>query len=342
MFSKTIAGSQLSALRPRRPPSLRVALPRPRPFTQNSRLLLTTRNSLRPQLPYLSQPHLARRPSPFDQQVLRLLSTETKRYVKDQVWLATRWTAIGWTFFILASISYFGIQIEIDERKNPTPAEWTFWTKHFVRKARAAREDSEAIGIIDWAVVGSKYLGALRRLEGETDGKGVKEQADGEGIIIPDVGKAGLDITEKSWEWRAGYFEAIMGCGEAAEHLTEMVLDKTRNICYPKEVVIGPSNPDPRPPAPYMGAAPLEENTVKAFEAPETVYMRVLTGKGFTTKQRLDAAWRYAAWLQHSGLNDSAEEMFMWALDIAKEPLPAPEAVLDPKTLTVKIGRAHV
>lgn len=238
--------------------------------------------------------------------------------------------------FILASISYFGIQIEIDERKNPTPSEWTFWTKHFVRKARAAKEDSERIGIIDWAVVGSKYLAAVRRLEGETDGKGVKEQAGGEGIIIPDVGKAGLDISEMSWEWRAGYFEAIMGCGEAAEHLVDMVLDKSRNICYPREVVIGPSNPDPRPPAPYMGAAPLEENTVDAFEAPETFYMKVLTGQGFTTKQRLEAAWKYAAWLQHTGLNDSAEEMFMWALDIAKAPLPAPDAVLDPKTLVVR------
>jgi hypothetical protein len=336
MFSSTIAGSRIPVLRPRRPPSVQGLLPRPRPFTQNTKLLLLTRHNLRPQLPYLSQPHFARRPSPFDQQILRLLSTETKTYVKDQAWLAFRWTAIGWTFLVLAGISYFGIQIEIDERKNPTPAEWSFWTKNCMRGARAAKEDRGGIGIIDWAMVGSSYLGALERLESGKDGEGVKEQADGEGIIIPDVGKAGPDVTEKSWEWRAGYFEAIMGCAEAAEHLNDMVLDTTRGYVYPKEIVIGPSNPDPRPPAPYMGAAPLEENTKRAFEPPETFYMRILTSTGFSTKQRMEAAWKYATWLEHTGLNESAEEMYRWGIDIAKSALPAPDAVLDPKTLVVR------
>lgn len=311
-------------------------MPRPRPFTQHTKLLLLARHTIRPQLPYLSQPHFIRRPSPFDQQVLRLLSTETKRYVKDQAWLAARWTAIGWTFLILAGISYFGIQIEIDERKNPTPSEWTFWTKNYVRAARADKEDRGGVGIVDWAMVGSAYHGALLRLEGEQDGKGLVEQADGEGIDIPDVGRAGLDITEKSWEWRAGYFEVIMGCAEAAQHLDDMVLDTTRDFVYPKEIVIGPSNPDPRPPAPYMGAAPLEENTTKAFDTPESFYMRVLTGKGFSTKQRLEASWKFAAWLEHSGLIDSAEEMYKWGIDIAKSAVPAPDAVLDPKTLVIR------
>jgi len=268
--------------------------------------------------------------------VLRLLSTETKSYVREQTWLAVRWTAIGWTFIVLAGIAYFGITIVIDENRNPTPAEWSFWTKNCVRGARAAKEDRGATGIIDWAIVGASYLGALERLESGKDGEGAKQQADGEGIIIPDVGKAGLDVTEKSWEWRSGYFEAIIGCAEAAEHMNDMVLDTTRGIVYPKEIVIGPSNPDPRPPAPYMGAAPLEENTKKAFDAPETFYMKILTSKGFTTKQRLEAAWKFATWLEHTGLNDSAEEMYKWAIDIAKSALPAPDAVLDPATLTVR------
>ena len=166
MFSSNLARARIPVLRPRRPPSVNDILPRPRPFTQNTKLLLVTRHNLRPQLPYLSQPYAIRRLSPFDQQILRLLSTETKRYVKDQVWLATRWTAIGWAFVILAGISYFGIQIEIDERKNPTPAEWTFWTKNCVRGARAAKEDRGGVGIVDWAIVGANYLGALERLEG--------------------------------------------------------------------------------------------------------------------------------------------------------------------------------
>jgi hypothetical protein len=336
MFSSNLARARIPVLRPRRPPSVNGILPRPRPFTQNTKLLLVTRHNLRPQLPYLSQPYAIRRLSPFDQQILRLLSTETKRYVKDQVWLATRWTAIGWAFIILAGISYFGIQIEIDERKNPTPAEWSFWTKNCVRGARAAKEDRGGTGIVDWAIVGSNYLGALERLESGKDGKGAVEQADGEGIDIPDVGKAGLDVTEKSWEWRAGYVEVIMGCAEAAEHLNDMVLDITRGFVFPKEIVVGPSNPDPRPPAPYMGAAPLEENVKRAFDAPETFYMRILTGKGFSTKERLEAAWKFATWLEHTGLTDSAEEMYKWGIDIAKAATPAPDAVLDPKTLVVR------
>lgn len=264
--------------------------------------------------------------------MLRLLSTETKRYVKDQTWLALRWTAIGWTFLVLAGISMFGIQIELDERKNPTPTEWTFWTKHYLRSARGSKEDRAGVGIVDWARVASSYLNALGRLEGEQDGKDVMEQADGEGIVIPDVGKAGMDISGKSWEWRSGYFEVIMGCAEAAEHLNDMVLDTTRGFVYPKEIVIGPSNPDPRPPARYMGAPPLEENVTRAMEAPETFYMRVLTGKGFTTKQRLEAAWRYGTWLETSGLDESAGEMYKWAVDIAKSAMSNPDSILDPKT----------
>lgn len=336
MLSRTAAGSRIPILRPRRPPSATGILPRPRLFTQNSKLLLLTRHTPRPQLPYLSQPRIAYRLSPLDQQVLRLLSTETKRYVKEQTVLAARWTLIGWTFLVLAGISYFGIQIEIDERNNPTPGDWTFWTRNLVRGARSFREARGGIGIIDWAKVGSSYLQALQRLEGEKDGKGLQQQADGEGITIADLGEAGLDISSKSWEWRAGYFEVLMGCAEAAERLDDMVLDTVRRLVYPKEVVVGPSNPDPRPPAPYMGAAPLEENTTKAFDAPESFYMRVLTGKGFTTKQRLEAAWKFAAWLEETGLNESAEEMYKWGVDIAKAAVPTPDAVLDPKTLVLK------
>ncbi|KAM0718206.1 hypothetical protein Q7P37_006538 [Cladosporium fusiforme] len=332
MLSRIAPGSRIPALRPRRPPSANGVLPRPRPFTQHSKLQLLARHSIRPQLPYLSQPHISRRLSPLDQQVLRLLSTETKRYVIDQSWLAARWTAIAWTFAVLAGIAFFGIQIELDERRNPTPAEWTFWTRNYVRGARFNKEGRDGVGIVDWARVGSDYLKALLRLESATDGKDLVDQVDGEGIVIPDVGKAGLDISGKSWEWRAGYFEVLMGCAEAAERMSDMVLDTTRGYVYPKEIVIGPSNPDPRPPAPYMGAAPLEENVTKAFDAPESFYMRVLTGKGFTTKQRLEAAWKYAAWLETSGLDESAEEMYKWAVDIAKSNLSNPDSILDPKT----------
>lgn len=324
-------------MRPRRPPSANSILPGPRPFTQNTKLQLLTRQSLRPQLPYLSQPHITRRLSPLDQQVLRLLSTETKSYVKEQTWLAFRWTVIGWTIFFLGSISWLGIQMELEEHKNPTPAEWSFWTKVYMRGARNEREDRDGIGMVIWHDVGLSYLAALKRLSsGEPDGKDVIEQADGEGIVIPDVGKAGPDISAKSWQWRSGYFECLMGCAEAAEHLTDYVEDTTNHRAYPKEVVIGPSNPDPRPPPRWMGEPPLEENCVKAYDAPETFYMRVLTGKGFTTKQRLEAAWKYATWLEKSDLNESAAEMYKWAVDIAKSSVSDPDSIVDSQTFLLK------
>jgi len=130
----------------------------------------------------------------------------------------------------------------------------------------------------------------------------------------------------------------LMGCAEAAEQLEDCVVETTRRLVYPKELVIGPSNPDPRPIAPNMGPAPLEENTAPAFAPPESFYMRILTCRGFTTKQRLEAAWKYAAWLEFRGLNDSAEEMYLWALDIAKNVFPEPNAVIDGKSAVLKVG----
>ena len=230
--------------------------------------------------------------------------------------------------------------IERDERKEPTPGEWRFFTRHALRSARAFRGMGEksGSGFVDWARVGSDLRSCLERLEDvKGDGKGLVEPADGEAILIPEVGKAGFDISAKSYEWRTGYFEVIMGCATAAEHLDGQVLDTTRNIVFPKEVMVGPSNPDPRPVPPYMAAAPREENCEAPFEKPETFYMKVLTGQGFTTKQRMDAAFGYANWLEYKGLNDSATEMYRWSLDIAKSALAVPaDAVLDGQSAVIK------
>ncbi|KAI7502674.1 hypothetical protein KC347_g8868 [Hortaea werneckii] len=319
--------TRIPHLRPLRPPS---SAPRPRAFTQSRPDHLLNRSS-RPQLPYLSQP------SPFrpsqgtllgpNPHLARLLSTESRTYVREQVYLAAKWTGIIWTFLVLGGIAYVGIQIEMDERRQPTPDEWSFSTRWHMRVVRAhlrAGEQGGGGGYVDWAAVGSACRKILRSLEdAEKDGKGIGALGDdGEGLLIPDVGKGGLDVSAKSWPWRAGYFEVIMSCAAAAEHLDGMVLDKTRNMVFPREVVIGPSNPDPRPVPPYMAAAPKEEDCGRPFEPPETYYMRVLTSLGFTTKQKLDAAMAYANWLEFKGTPGAAEEMYRWAVDIAKAGLP--------------------
>ncbi|TKA80054.1 hypothetical protein B0A55_01770 [Friedmanniomyces simplex] len=304
-------------------------------------LLLAQRTSFRPQLPYLAQPVLRTNggflgPNP---QLARLISTENRRYVSEQLYLAAKWIAISLVFLILGGMAYLGILIEVEERRAPTPSELSFWVRWSLRSARAQRREGEdGQGSVDWAAVGSMLRRCLAKMDDRAkDGKGVTEVEEG-GIVIEGVGKAGLDISEKSWPWQSSYYEVLMGCATAAEHLDGTALDKTRSLVFPREVVIGPSNPDPRPLPAYMPAAPKEEDCVAPFDPPETYYMRILTTRGFTTRQKLDAALYYDNWLEFKGLHDSAEEIYRWGVDIAKSGLPtttAPDSLIDAKTSPV-------
>ncbi|GME65390.1 hypothetical protein GTA08_BOTSDO02188 [Neofusicoccum parvum] len=338
--------------RPLRPPSsalLQQHVPRPRPFTHNSQLLLLISPSVgpRPQLPFLhpasaSNPSLLRHRARAGQwQLARLLTTERKQYIKEQVWLAGKWTVFLWTSVGLLFIAAFGVQNEVFERRTPSPPEWSVISRMNYRSARA-QENPEfwPSGMTDWASTGSMYRGLLERLEDtNVDGAGLKEQDEG-GILVPGVGKAGLDVSAKSEAWRRGYHDVLMGCARAAEHLDGWVEDTTRRICFPPDVVIGPSNPRPRPCPPYAHEAPREENCVPAFAGPETYYVKVLTTAGFSTLQRLDAALAYADWLDFKGLPSSAAEMHAWALDIATAAIPNAHEAIDPATGVIRDGPA--
>jgi hypothetical protein len=289
-------------LRPFRPPNS------PRPFTQNT---LTSRS--RPQLPFLSTSN--RRP------IARFLTTERKQWIKNETWQAVRYTGYLWTFSILSLVIAFGVQQEWLERKFPTPDDWSFVTRKDFRSARWDEDhDSDTTGppLVDWARTGGSYRRLLGRLEDPNlDGAGLQEQGDDEGgILVAGVGKTGSDISAKSEPWRRGYFEVLMGCARAAEHLDGWVRDKIRNVAFPGNVVIGPSNPNPRPVPPNAKSPPNEEDCEAAFEAPEVFYLRALTTKGFTEKQKLEAALAYANWLDYKGTPGAAEEMYKWALDI--------------------------
>lgn len=346
MLFKRLAQSRILLVRPLRPPNLPRKAPSPRLFTQNTQLLLIAHRTSRPQLPYLNQPVFRFQPTLLgpNPQLARLLSTETRQYIREQVYLAAKWTAIAWTFVALFGIAYVGYAIEIDERKDPTPNEWRFWTRLALRGARVTQREGARVGFVNWAVVGSEYKACLENLENTSkDGKGVCSIEGGE-TLIPEVGRVGFDISAKSWPWRACYYEVIMGSATVAEHLDGMVLDRTRRIIFPKEFVIGPSNPDPRPLPAHSKVAPLEENCERPYAPPETFYMRILTSKGFTTTQKLNAALGYASWLEYKGLNESAKEMYKWGLDIAKAGLPTtmdPAVVIDNRTSVLKDDAAH-
>ncbi|TAQ89732.1 hypothetical protein B7494_g1920 [Chlorociboria aeruginascens] len=287
-------------LRPFRPPNA------PRPFTQNT---LTTRPP-RPQLPFLSPPNR--------RQIARFLTTERKQWIKEEVWQATKYTGAIWATIALCLVTSFGVQEEWMERKFPTPPEWSWFTRKEHRSSRFHEWDgNDGEALIDWAMAGDGYRKVLKRLENPSiDGADLEDQDDG-GILVEGVGRTGFDLSKKSEEWRRGYYEALMGAARAAEHLDGWVRDRTRNLAFPANVMIGPSNPDPRPIKPGSEPPPREEDCEKAFEPPQTYYMRVLTTQGFTEKQRMDAALGYAVWLDYKQAPSSALEMYKWAMDIA-------------------------
>jgi hypothetical protein len=358
MFSRRLAAPRIPAFRPLRPPNVCPPPPPPggpppappqplggaRRFARNTQLLLVAPRTTRPQLPYLSQPAFRVQNGGFlgpNPQLARLLSTETRKYVVEQTYLAAKWTAIIWTFLFLGGLAWAGCNAEMEERRQPTPSEWSLWSRLRLQVIREAIRNGNKDGMggvfVDWGGVGSTLQVLLSRLEDHNvDGKGVEDiQSRQDGEPLEGVG---MDISSKSWPWRSGYFDVAMMCATAAERLEGYVVDTTRGKTYSNDVVVGPSNPDPRP-MPINKPPPKEEDCVPAAPPPETFYMRVLAGKGFTTRQKLEAALAYANWLEFRGRKDKAEEVYKWGVDIALKALDTPtpaEKVIDRNAFVLK------
>ena len=258
-------------------------------------------------------------------QLSRLITTERKLYFKDQIWKGAKYTVYGWAGLLLVSAMTFGFQSEVAERRYPSPSEWSFKSRMSYRQAKTAENpDPNSTGLVDWSYVGQVYRLLIERLEdSKIDGEGLQPILKDEGdIYVAGLGKTGFDISAKSEPWRRGYHICLMGAAKAAENRDGWMRDTTRNIVFPPEVVVGPSNPRPKPVPFGAKAAPLEENCVPVFEPAETFYMKILMTHGFTSRQRLDAALAYADWLDFKGLSTTAEDMYDWGLDIAMGALP--------------------
>ncbi len=259
------------------------------------------------------------------------------------MWLAGKYMVVGWTGLFLLMVMAFGIQNERMERQFPSPREWTWISRMNYRSARS-HEDPEANGqgFINWAGSGNMYRQLMQRLEDPAiDGQGLSEQEEG-GILVAGVGKTGANLETKSYAWKRGYYETLMGAARAAEHLDGWVKDETRNAPFPPEVVIGPSNPNPKPVPPGALSPPLEENCSPAFEPPETYYMKILTTRGFSTRDKLHAALAYADWLDFKGLPESAEEMYRWGIDIANSGAQSDLPVVDSSTGVIRADATNV
>ena len=322
------------------PGNIKLQWPSLRCFSQNSQLLIISPPPLRPQLPFLHGTSSLRVPgvlthSQFHLQITRLLTTKGRKHYTDQIVLGAKWAAYIWAAFGLFCIMKFGVENEWLERLYPSPHEWTWISRWLFRNNHGQKNGFQnETGIIDWANVSSSWMHLVYRLEHPTiDGKDLQPRAREGDAITDGVSKMGLDISSMSEPWRRGYYEALFGSAQAAEHLDTWVLDKTRNLAFPPEVVIGPSNPRPKPVPFGTHNAPLEENCEPADESPEVYYMKILTTRGFSSRQRLDAALAFADWLDFKGRHSSAEDIYDWALDIAMAGLPiGVNNVVDMKT----------
>lgn len=236
----------------------------------------------------------------------------------------------------------FGVVQNFGAFMYPAPDEWSMITSYRYRQAflqelyDVDNNGGERRALhTDWGKVGDKHLLTLARLEDQDgDGKGIVKQDEGENSV-DGVVQLGYDITAKSEEWRRGYFDVLMGCGRAAEHMDEHVRDVTRNLVFAANTVIGPSNPYHRPVKHWQKHAPKEGDCVTAFDPPEKYYLRILTTSGFNEKQRLDAALAYASWLDYKKTPIAAEEMYNWALEIAlstQTQFAGVQPIVDPKT----------
>ncbi|KAG9201778.1 hypothetical protein G6514_005394 [Epicoccum nigrum] len=312
---------QSSNVRPAETPCLRqFSYKHPRQF------LVGHGGSSRPQLPFLypTGQHLS------SGQIARLfsISANHKKFIKETAKLSVRYSILIFLVSSCVSIAGMGILSEQQERAFPSPHEWSLITRFRFRRGKwwMVPENNEDEGFPNWARVYDELDQALSRLEDpDTDGAGLAEQEEG-GILVPGVGKAGFDITAKSEEWRQGYFEVLIGMAAAAERLDGWVTDKWRRNVWAPEFVDSKSNPRPKSVLPGMPEVPDEDNRVAASDTPESFYMKIITTKGFTTRQRVTAALGYADWLSFKKLPDSAEEMYRWALDIAASGLPTTDS----------------
>lgn len=307
-------------------------------FCRQSVALHTVYGPPRPQLSFL--------PTHIRTPVIRLISTETQEWLKNEVKTGLKYSFLITTTGFLLIVMAAGIQEEYRARRYPTPDEWN-WNTRLQFRAAKAREESDDPWLKNWMAIGASYKTVLDKLhDPQRDGQRIQKQSDPTAhkeISVLGGFKAGeipgFDISQNSEPWRRSYYEVLMGLVRVAEQLNNYVTDKTtiQNISWPANTVYSPSNPRPWPVSVGMPPSPAEENCAAAFESPEIFYKMVLTTRGFTQKQRLDAAISYGLWLDYTGSTERAEKVYKWCLAIANtNSATSEQAIIDPSTGIIK------
>ena len=259
-------------------------------------------------------------------------------------------------------ISWYVLREDWLDRLYPSPSEWTWLTRMAWRDAQHEEAtDGHGRGEIDWGMVGAKYRVVVGFCEDPSlfsqSKNALKTHDDWDrtlpGLDLEDIerqpkstvwahSKIGFDCSDKPEPWRRGYFTAMMGVAKAAEYTDDYVIDMKRNIGFPSNQVVGPSNPYPWPVFPGSPEAPLEENCQRAFEKADMFYIRILTTKGFSPRQRMDAGLAYAQWLDFCGNPSLASQYYHWSLDIAYAGLSNPETILNTQTGVIRASAPFV
>lgn len=250
--------------------------------------------------------------------------------------LAARYTFTLWGMLAAGLVIFFFVQEELLEREHPTPHEWTYITRKFLRDGKELENPKN--GNIQWANSLGRVRNALMRLsDPKKDGAGLVALSDVTDPELEDpIEFVPYDITAKSEEWRRGYFEALMTAARTAEHVDGWVLDVTRNMVSPARFMVGPSNPNPLPIPPGAAHAPLEENCVNAFPTADRWYMKILATKGFTERQRLETALEYASFMEYKDQAEAAHSLHQLALSEATKGIDPAKLPHDSKTLVLR------
>ncbi len=267
---------------------------------------------------------------------MRYFTSTRGGWIRHEVKLAARYTFTLWGMLAAGLVIFFFVQEEILEREHPTPHEWTYMTRKFLRDAKELENPKN--GNIQWANSLGRVRNALMRLsDPKKDGAGLVPLSEVTDPELEDpIEFVPYDITAKSEEWRRGYFQALMTAAQTAEHVDGWVLDVTRNMVSPARYMIGPSNPNPVPIPPGAAHAPLEENCVNAFPVADRWYMKILATRGFTERQRLEAALEYASFMEYKGQAEAAHSLQELALSEATKGIDSAKLPYDSKSFVLK------
>ncbi|CAI6096585.1 unnamed protein product [Clonostachys chloroleuca] len=245
------------------------------------------------------------------------------------------------TICVIGSLAFFTIYYfileEKVERDYPTPPEWPWRLRKQLRDAHKWTDPNHRPAV-NWVKTFELARNVCLSFEDvKKDGHKIPRLSEQEepGAEVPWEFIA-HDISGMSEEWRRGYYETMMLTAKAAEYLDGWVRDVKRNFASAPEYVIGPSNPRPKPIPVGAPRAPREEDCEPAFPPADRYYLKIFATKGFSTRQKIEAAFEYANFLEFKQRPGGAEPLLNYALAEATQGMAQNELPYNPKTFALK------